>query len=44
MNLINFKIWSGVNLDNLQLYDKPRFLQIKKDLNRPIPKILVKEK
>ena len=44
MNLINFTIWSGAKLANLQLYDKPNFLQIKKDWNWPTPKILVKEK
>jgi len=43
-NLIKFKIWSGVNLDSVQLCDKPNVLQIRKDWNWLIPKIFVKEK
>ena len=44
INLTNFTIWSGFKVDNLQLLDKPNFLQIENDWKCPIPKILVKEK
>jgi len=44
MSFVNLIVWFDVNLDNLLLWENPIFLQIKKDWNLPIPKILVKEK